>query len=80
MYTGLILENKGMLVRKTGKKGKKKYSIRRQLWIFIPHLFKFRTFIMPHLPKQYAFLEFLVENKAFCSTKRALRADTARNK
>ena len=35
---------------------------------------------MPHLPKQYAFLEFLVENMAFCFTKWALRVDTARNK
>ena len=35
---------------------------------------------MLNLPKQHAFLEFLVENKAFYSTKRALRADTAYNK
>ena len=60
--------------------GQKKSIKRAQLWIFTPHLFKFRAFITLHPPKQHAFLEFLVENKAFCSTKRALRADTARKK
>ena len=58
----------------------KKSSKRAQLWIFTTHFFKFRAFIMLQPPKQHVFLEFLVENKVFYSTKRALRADTARNK
>ena len=33
-----------------------------------------------HPPIQHVFWEFLVENKAFHSTKRALRANTACNK
>ena len=33
-----------------------------------------------HPPIQHVFWEFLVDNKAFYSTKRALRANTARNK
>ena len=36
---------------------------------------------LEHTPqKQHVFLEFLVENKAFRFSKRALRAGTARNK
>ena len=48
---------------------------------------KFLPLILPNLkylehtpPKQHVFLEFLVENKAFRFSKRALRASTARNK
>ena len=58
----------------------KKSRKRAQLWIFTAHFFKFRAFIALHPRKQQVFLEFLVENKAFYSTKRALRADTARSK
>ena len=51
-----------------------------ELWIFTTHFFKFRTFIMLHPSKHHVFLEFLVENKEFNSTKRALCAYTAHNK
>ena len=34
----------------------------------------------PPTPKWHVFLEFLVEKKAFCFSKRALHAGTARNK
>ena len=57
----------------------KKSSKRAQLWIFSTHFFKFRAFITLHSPKQHVFLEFLVENKAFYSTKRALRIPHAIN-
>ena len=52
------------------------------LWLFTPHLFKFRKFITHYTTprEQHAFLEFLVENKAFYSKKRALHADTTCNK
>ena len=57
----------------------KKSSKRAQFWIFT-NFFKFRAFITLHPlpPKQHVFLEFLVENKEFYSTKKALRADAAR--
>ena len=58
----------------------KRSSKRAQLWIFATHFFKFRAFVTLHPPKQHVFLEFSVENKAFYFTKRALCADTARNK
>ena len=38
------------------------------------------TFLLIDPTKQHVFLEFLVENKVFCSTERLLRADNARNK
>ena len=58
----------------------KRSSKRAQLWIFATDFSKIRASLSLHHPKQYVFLEFLVENKEFYSTKRALRADTARNK
>ena len=57
-----------------------KSSQRAQLWIFTPHSSKFRAFRTLHPPKRHVFLEFLVENKAYHFSKRALRAGTARNK
>ena len=36
--------------------------------------------VIPPSPKKHVFLEFLLENKAFCSTKKELHADTAHNK
>ena len=50
------------------------------MWIFTPHFSKFRTFGMLHPPKWHMFLEFLVKNKAFCFSKRALRPGAAGNK
>ena len=48
---------------------------------FYPAFIKFRTFItLPPPPKQHVFLEFLVENKAFYSTKGELRVDIAHSK
>ena len=58
----------------------RKCSKRAQLWIFTPHSSKFRAFRTLHLPIRHVFLEFLVENKAYHFSKRALRAGTARNK
>ena len=56
-------------------------SIKRvQLWIFTPHFSKFRAFRTLQPPKRHVFLEFLVENKAFNFSKRAVHADTACNK
>ena len=55
-------------------------SKRAKLWIFTPHSSKFRAFGTLHPPKRHVFLEFLEENKANHSSKRALRAATARNK
>ena len=55
-------------------------SKRAQLWIFTPHFYKFRAFRTLHPPKWHVFFEFLVEKKAFHSSKRALRPGTARNK
>ena len=57
-----------------------KSSKRAQLWIFTSHFSKFRAFrtLQPH--KQHVFLEFLVENKAFHVSKRALRTSTTRIK
>ena len=75
--SGLILENKGMRAVEL-KKGKRS-SKRTQLWIFATDFFKIRASISLHPPKQHVFLEFLIENKEFYSTKRALRGDTARN-
>ena len=47
---------------------------------FYPWFFQIRAFRTLHPPKQYVFLEFLIENKALHFSKRALRVDTARNK
>ena len=47
---------------------------------FYHSFFRFREFTMLHPPKQHVFLDFLVENKAFYSIERALRAGTACNK
>ena len=58
------------------QKRAKKSGKRVQSWIFTPHFCKFRAFRMLH----YAFLEFLVENKAFYFSKRALHADTTHKK
>ena len=58
----------------------KKSSKRAQLLIFTTHFFKFRAFITLHPPKQHVFLEVLVENKAFYSTKKTPGADTVHNK
>ena len=50
-----------------------------QCWVFTTHFSKFVVFRTLHLPKQYVFLEVLVENKTFYFSKRALLA-VARNK
>ena len=62
------------------QKRAKKSSKRAQVWVFTPYFCKFRTFRTLHLPKRHVFLEVLVEKKAFCFSKRALCAGTARNK
>ena len=58
----------------------RKSSKRAQLWTFTPHFSKFRVFRTVHSTKRDVFLEFLVENKAFNFSKRALRANIARDK
>ena len=44
---------------------------------FTPRLSKFRAFRTLHPPRRHVFLQFLVENKAFYLSKRALPAGTA---
>ena len=61
---------------KKGKKGLVKGHIHQFLLRGL--VFKFREFIMLQPLKQ--FLEYLVENKTFYSTKRTLRVYTACNK
>ena len=62
------------------RKRARRSSERAQLWIFTPHFPKFRAFEMLHSSKRHLFSEFLVENKAFQFSKRALHAGTARKK
>ena len=69
---------KGM--RAIYQKRAKRSNERIKLWIFTPHLSKFRTFRTLHPSKQHVFFKYLVENKAYSLSKRALRVDTARNK
>ena len=49
------------------------------MWLFTPHFPEFRTFRTLQPFKRYVILGFLVENKAFDLSKKALRAVTARN-
>ena len=58
IYTGLILEKKG--------------HAWAQLWIFTPRFFKIGAFRMLYPSKRHVFFEFLVEEKAFHFSKRAL--------
>ena len=74
MYQCLALSSLNLL--KKGKKVQQKGTAVN----FYPSFSKFRAFRTLHLPKQYVFLEFLVKNKAFHFSKRALRADTTRKK
>ena len=77
-HSGLILENKGCV--RYNQKEAMNCSKRAQLWIFTPYFSKFWAFRTLHPPKRHVFLEFLVEKKAFHSSKRALRAGIACNK
>ena len=47
---------------------------------FLPLIFPKLGHLYRYTPLNSMFLEFLVKNKEFYSTKRALRADIARNK
>ena len=58
----------------------KKVKKKAQRWIFTPHFSKFRAFRTLHPPKWNVVLEFLVENKAFHFSKRALPVATTHNK
>ena len=53
---------------------------RAQLWIFTTHSSNLGHLEHCTPPKRHVFLEFLVENKAYHFSKRALRAGTARSK
>ena len=71
-----LIEKQGLLSKirayvQYNAKRTKKSSKRAQFWIFTTHFLKFRAFITLNPLKQYVFLEFLVENKAFNSKKRA---------
>ena len=62
------------------QKRARKSSKRAELWIFNPDFSKFRALRTLHSPKRHVVFKFLVENKAFHFSKRALRAGTTHNK
>ena len=65
-------------MRYTEKRARKS-SKRVKVRIFNSHFSKFRALgTLQHL-KQYVFLDVLLDNEAFCFSKRALPMGTARN-